>query len=139
MKGCGGGICAHAKPSGGDLFMRSARRPRARLRRRNCRPARRRAASDPARISLNDPALRALARANRRALVTIAEQPQLAIDYVATFLGRLTSEEARQYYDHYIGPYFNSDSRVDLAIAQRAVAAVAAELGVASPSADQMY
>ena len=97
------------------------------------------AASDPARISLNDPALRALARANRRALVTIAEQPQLAIDYVATFLDRLTSEEARQYYDRYIGPYFNSDGRVDLAIAQRAVAAVAAELGVASPSADQMY
>jgi hypothetical protein len=96
-------------------------------------------AVDPARISLDDPALRALARANGRALVTIAEQPQLAIDYVPTFLGRLTSEEARQYYDRYIGPYFNSDGRVDLAIAQRAVAAVAAELGVASPSADQMY
>ncbi len=63
----------------------------------------------------------------------------MAIDYVATFLGRLTSEEARQYYDRYIGPYFNSDGRVDLGIAQRAVAAVAAELGVASPSADQMY
>jgi hypothetical protein len=55
---------------------------------------------------------------------------------IATFLGRLTSEEARQYYDRYIGPYFNSDGRADLAIAQPAVAA---ELGVASPSADQMY
>ncbi len=33
-------------------------------------------AVDPARIPLDDPALQALARANRRALVTIAEQPQ---------------------------------------------------------------
>ncbi len=77
--------------------------------------------------------------ANRRPLVTIAEQPQLAIDYVATFLGRLTREEARQYSDRYIGPYFNSVGRVDLGIAQRAVAAVATKLGVASPSADQRY
>ena len=71
--------------------------------------------------------------------VTIAEQPHLAVDYIASFLGRLTSEEARQYHERYIGPYFNSDGRVDLAIAQRAVDAVAAELGVASLSADQMY
>ena len=71
--------------------------------------------------------------------VTIAEQPQLAVDYIATFLGRLTSEEAQQYYERYIGPYFTSDGRVDLAVAQRAVDAVATELGVASLSADQMY
>jgi ABC-type nitrate/sulfonate/bicarbonate transport system substrate-binding protein len=52
-------------------------------------------AVDPARIPLDDPALQALARANRRALVTIAEQPRLAVDYIAAFLGRLTREEAR--------------------------------------------
>jgi ABC-type nitrate/sulfonate/bicarbonate transport system substrate-binding protein len=96
-------------------------------------------AVDPACIPLDDPALQALVRANRRALVTIAEQPRLAVDYIATFLGRLTSEEAQQYYERYIGPYFTSDGRVDLIVAQHAVDAVATELGVASPSADQMY
>jgi len=96
-------------------------------------------AVDTARIPLDDPALRALARANRRALVTIAEQPRLAVDYIAALLGRLTSEEARQYHERYIGPYFTSDGRVDLAVAQRAVDAVATELGVASLSAELMY
>ncbi len=51
----------------------------------------------------------------------------------------MTSEEAQHYYERYIGPYFTSDGRVDLAVAQRAVDAVAAELGVASQSADRMY
>jgi ABC-type nitrate/sulfonate/bicarbonate transport system substrate-binding protein len=96
-------------------------------------------AVDTARIPLDDPALRALARANRRALVTIAEQPRLAVDYIAAFLGRLTREEAQQYHERYIRPYFTSDGRVDLAVAQRAVDAVATELGVASLSAEQMY
>jgi len=96
-------------------------------------------AVDTARIPLDDPALRALARANRRALVTIAEQPRVAVDYIAAFLGRLTREEAQQYHERYIGPYFTSDGRVDLAVAQRAVDAVATELGVASLSAELMY
>ena len=78
-------------------------------------------------------------RANQRALRTIAEQPQLAVDYIASFLNRLTRDEAQQYYERYIGPYFTSDGRVDLDVAQHAVDAVAAELGVASLSADQMY
>ena len=88
---------------------------------------------------LDDPALRALARANRRALVTIAEQLRLAVDYIAAFLGRLTREEAQQYHERYIRPYFTSDARVDFAVAQRAVDAVATALGVASLSAEQMY
>ena len=96
-------------------------------------------ALDTARIPLDDPALRALARANRRALVTIAEQLRLAVDYIAAFLGRLTREEAQQYHERYIRPYFTSDGRVDLAVAQRAVDAVATALGVASLSAEQMY
>ncbi len=96
-------------------------------------------AVDPACIPLDDPALQALVRANRRALVTIAEQPRLAVDYVGTFLGRLTSEEAQQYYERYISPYFTFDGRVDLAVAQHAADAVATELGVTSPFADQIY
>jgi hypothetical protein len=94
---------------------------------------------DPARIPLDDPALQALVRANRRALLTIAEQPQLAIDYIASFLDRLTPDEVQRYYERYIGPYFTSDGRADLNVARRAVDAVATEFGVAAASVDQMY
>ena len=101
-------------------------------------------AVDPAHISLDDPALQALVRANRRALQTIVEQPRLAVHYIASFLGRANSEEAQQYYDRYIGPYFTSDGRVDLNVARHAVDAVATELGisattVAAATVDQMY
>jgi ABC-type nitrate/sulfonate/bicarbonate transport system substrate-binding protein len=99
---------------------------------------------DPAHIPLDDPALQALVRANRRALQTIVEQPRVAVHYIASFLGRLTSEEAQQHYERYIGPYFSSGGRVDLNVAKRAVDAVAAELGipaasVAAADVDQMY
>ena len=78
-------------------------------------------------------------RANKRALRTIAEKPQLAVDYIAYFLDRLTRDEVQQYYERYIGPYFTSDGQVDVKVAQAAVDAVAAELGVAAASADQIY
>ena len=96
-------------------------------------------AVDPARIPRDYPALQALVRANQRALLTIAEQPQLAIDYIAYFLNRLTRAEAQRYYERYVSPYFTPDGRVDLEVAQHAVDAVATELGVASASVDQMY
>jgi ABC-type nitrate/sulfonate/bicarbonate transport system substrate-binding protein len=95
-------------------------------------------AVDPAHIPLDSPALQALVRANNRALQTIAEQPDLAVDYIASFLNRLTREEAQQYYERYIGPFFTPDGKVDLNIARQAIDAVAAELGVASV-ADQIY
>ena len=47
--------------------------------------------------------------------------------------------EVQRYYERYIGPYFTSDGRVDLNVAQHAVDAVATELGVAAASVDQMY
>ena len=94
---------------------------------------------DPAHIPLDTPALQALVRANKRALLTIAKQPQLAIDYIAYFLNRLTRDEVQRYYERYIGPYFTSDGQVDLKVAQAAVDAVATELGVASASVAQMY
>ncbi len=96
-------------------------------------------AVDPARIPLDSPALQALVRANQRALRTVAEQPGLAVDYIAGFLDRLTRAEAQLHYERYIRPYFTPDFRVDLAIAQQAIDAVAAELGVASLAADAMY
>ena len=52
-------------------------------------------AVDPVHIPLDSPALQALVRANTRALRTLAEKPDLAADYVNTFLNRLTPDEAR--------------------------------------------
>jgi hypothetical protein len=66
-------------------------------------------------------------------------KPQVAVDYIASFLDRLTREEVQRYYERYIGPYFTSDGRVDLNVAKHAVDAVATELGVAAASVDQMY
>ena len=96
-------------------------------------------AVDPVHIPLDSPALQALVRANQRALRTLAEQPRLAVDYVAWFLDRLTHDEAQQYYERYIGPYYTSDGLVDVNIAQQGIDAVAAELGVASGAAEEMY
>jgi ABC-type nitrate/sulfonate/bicarbonate transport system substrate-binding protein len=96
-------------------------------------------AVDPAHMPLDSPALRALVRANQRALRTIAGQPDLAIDYIATFLNRLTRDEAHQFHDRYVRPYFNTDGRVDLDVAQHGIDAVAAELGVASVAAGEVY
>jgi ABC-type nitrate/sulfonate/bicarbonate transport system substrate-binding protein len=96
-------------------------------------------AVDPAHIPLDSPALQTLVRANQRALRTIAEKPALAVDYVASFLNRLTRDEAQQHYERYIAPYFTPDGQADLDIAQQAIDAVAAELGVASVRADDIY
>ena len=96
-------------------------------------------AVDPVHIPLDSPALQALVRANQRALRTIAEQPDLAVEYIAAFLNRLTRDEAQQYYERYIGPYFTPDGQVDLTVAQQGIDAVAAEIGVAPVAADQIY
>ena len=96
-------------------------------------------AVDPVHIPLDSPALQALVRANQWALQTMADRPDLAVDYIASFLNRLTREEAQRYYEHYIAPYYTSDGQADLTIAQQAIDAVAAELGVAAVAADSIY
>ncbi|HZQ34102.1 MAG TPA: ABC transporter substrate-binding protein [Mycobacterium sp.] len=96
-------------------------------------------AVDPAHIPMDNPAPQALVRANQRALQTIAEQPRLAVDYISSFLNRLTRDEAQRHYERYVGPYFSSDGQVDLNVAQQGIDAVAAELGVATVGADEIY
>jgi ABC-type nitrate/sulfonate/bicarbonate transport system substrate-binding protein len=96
-------------------------------------------AVDPVHTPLDSPGLQALVRANQRTLRTIAEQPHLAVDYIASFLNRLTRDEAQRYYERYIGPYFTPDGQVDLDIARQAIDAVATELGVASVAAEEIY
>jgi ABC-type nitrate/sulfonate/bicarbonate transport system substrate-binding protein len=96
-------------------------------------------AADSTRFPDDDAAVQALVRANRRALKTIADQPDLAVDYISAFLNRMTHDEAQHYYRRYIGPYFTSDGRVDHQVAQQAVDAVATELGLASVAAEEIY
>ncbi len=94
---------------------------------------------DPARISPDSPAVRGLVRANQRALQLVAEQTDRAVDYVAWFLGRLTHEEAQQFHQRYVAPYFAANRQIDLKQAQQSIDAVAAELGVATTAADAFY
>jgi ABC-type nitrate/sulfonate/bicarbonate transport system substrate-binding protein len=96
-------------------------------------------AVDPVHIPLDSPAPQALVRANQRALRLLAEQPSQAVDYIAWFLDRLTRDEVQQYYERYVGPYFTPDRRVELNVAQQAIDAVAAELGLATVAADAIY
>jgi ABC-type nitrate/sulfonate/bicarbonate transport system substrate-binding protein len=96
-------------------------------------------AVDPEHVALNRPALQALVRANERALRAIAERPDLAVDYIASFLNRLTRAEAQRHYDCYIAPYFTHDGQVNPDIAQQGLDAVAAELNVASVAWDDIY
>jgi ABC-type nitrate/sulfonate/bicarbonate transport system substrate-binding protein len=88
---------------------------------------------------IDSPAVQALVRANQRALKTMADQPDLTIKYIASFLDRMTHQEVQRYYERYIHPYYTSDGRVNLDVARHAVDAVAAELGVASVAADGIY
>ena len=88
---------------------------------------------------IDSPAVQALVRANQRALKTMADQPDLAIGYIATFLNRMTRDEVQRYYERYIRPYYTSDGRVNLEVARPAVDAVAAELGKTSIPADAIY
>ncbi|MCP3713168.1 ABC transporter substrate-binding protein [Paraburkholderia sp. CNPSo 3274] len=96
-------------------------------------------AVDRSRIPLDDPALQALVRANKRALKTIAEQPGLAVKHIAALLNRLTMEEAQHHYERYVRPYFSGDGRVSPIAIQEGVAAVATELGLSAAAAEQMY
>ena len=96
-------------------------------------------AVDPVHIAPDSAALQAMMRANRRALRLLAEQPDRAVDYITWFLDRLTPEEARRHYERYVGPYFTPDYRVDLDTAQRAIDAVAGELGVSPIPASAFY
>ena len=87
-------------------------------------------AVDPTHVSPDDPAVRAVVRAHRRALQVIHNDPDTTTKHMATFLGRHTPEEIRAHYDRFIAPHYTTDGQVDLAVAAKATTAVAAELNV---------
>lgn len=96
-------------------------------------------AVDPVHIPPDSPALQAMMRAHQRALRLLVEQPSRAVEYINWFLDRLTADEAKRHYARYVGPYFTRGYRVEPRGAQRAVDAVAAELGVAPINAADFY
>jgi ABC-type nitrate/sulfonate/bicarbonate transport system substrate-binding protein len=97
-------------------------------------------AVDPTRIAPDDPAVAALVRANRRALRTIRDEPDVAARYVNALIPSLSEREARQFYDRYVAPYFTPDGRHDPFAAAQAVSSVAEELGVSTvPDTADIY
>jgi NitT/TauT family transport system substrate-binding protein len=89
-------------------------------------------AVDPTRIAPGDPAVQGLVRANRRALRTIRDQPDLAVRYINALIPSLTEAEARQLCERYVAPYFTADGRHDPAVTAHALSSVAEELGVST-------
>jgi ABC-type nitrate/sulfonate/bicarbonate transport system substrate-binding protein len=98
-------------------------------------------AVDPTYVPLDSPALHAVVRANRRALNTIANQPDVTVAHMHhAFLSRHTEDEVRHHYDQFIAPYFSDGGRADLQVGDDAITSVAEELGVtAAFGAAEMY
>jgi NitT/TauT family transport system substrate-binding protein len=97
-------------------------------------------AVDPTHIAPSDPAVLALVRANRRALHTIHDEPDLAVRYVNALIPSLTETDARSLYERYVAPYFTADGRHDPSVAAQAVLSMAEELGVSAvPYAADIY
>ncbi|MEU8976700.1 ABC transporter substrate-binding protein [Streptomyces monashensis] len=97
-------------------------------------------AVDPTHIPPDDPAVQAAVRAHRRALQVIRDDPDTTVRHMRTFLGGQTEEEARAHYETFIHPYFTTDGQTDAAVADSAIATVAAELGVpAGVTAAEFY
>ena len=78
-------------------------------------------------------------RRRSRPFARLPKNPNWRSTTSPIFFDRLTRDEVQQYYERYIGPNFSSDGQVDLKVAQAALDAVAAELGVAATSADPIY
>ena len=79
-------------------------------------------------------------RANRRALGTIRDEPDLAARYINALVPSLTETEARQLCERYVAPYFTADGRHDPSVTAQALSSVAAELGVSAvPDAAGIY
>ncbi|WP_405161020.1 ABC transporter substrate-binding protein [Nocardia sp. NBC_01499] len=97
-------------------------------------------AVDPTYLHPDDPTVQAVVRAHRRALQVVRTDPDTTVRYLQTFLGRHTADEIRTHYTMFIAPYFTDNGQADLAVADTAITAVAAELGVpATITAAEFY
>ncbi|MFF7986269.1 ABC transporter substrate-binding protein [Streptomyces sp. NPDC007901] len=97
-------------------------------------------AVDPTYTDPDSPAVQAVLRAHRRALRVIHNDPDTTVRHMQTFLGGHTAVEAHAHYKTFIAPHFTVDGQADPAVGNRAITAVAAELGVpATVTAAEFY
>lgn len=97
-------------------------------------------AVDPTHVDPDDEGVQAVVRAHRRALRVIHDDPDTTVAHMRTFLGRHTEAEVLAHYRTFIAPYFTTDGKADLAVADTAIAAVATELAVpAAVTAAEFY
>jgi ABC-type nitrate/sulfonate/bicarbonate transport system substrate-binding protein len=102
-------------------------------------------AVDPSVLALDDPRVRSLVRANRRALEALLDDPALGAEHVHRLLPATDDASARDFYDRYIAPYFKRDGKPDPAVVAAALPRVAQELRILTgrtvdvPPADEIY
>jgi hypothetical protein len=79
-------------------------------------------------MRLDSDALRALVRANVRALGALLAEPALAADLLRRLMPTVDDAGARAFYDRYVAPWFRADGLADPEVVARALPAVASEL-----------
>src|SRR4029453_14680862 len=70
-------------------------------------------AVDPGVLSLDDPRVEGLVRANLRALATMLDDPALGAEHVGRLLPAADDATARDFYDRYVGSRFKAGGRAD--------------------------
>jgi NitT/TauT family transport system substrate-binding protein len=85
-------------------------------------------AVDPTALSLDGDAVKALVRANVRALRALLADPGLAARLLRRLIPTVDDAGARAFYDRYVAPYFRADGLADPEVVARALPAVASEL-----------
>ena len=85
-------------------------------------------AVDPSTMPLDADPLRALVRANVRALRALLADPGMAATLLRRLLPTVDDAGARAFYDRYVAPYFRADGLADPDVVGRALPAVGREL-----------
>jgi hypothetical protein len=96
-------------------------------------------------LTLDDPRVNGLVRANLRALGTLLADPALGAEHVGRLLPAAGDASARDFYDRYVGPYFKADGQPEPEVVATALPLAAGELriitgrAVAVPPAEEIY
>ena len=102
-------------------------------------------AVDPSVLALDDPRVKALVRANLRALGTMLADPELGAEHAGRLLPAADDTWARDFYDRYVGSRFQAHGQPDAEVVARALPLVAEELRIITgravdvPPAEEIY
>jgi ABC-type nitrate/sulfonate/bicarbonate transport system substrate-binding protein len=97
-------------------------------------------ALDPTIVDPDSEAVRGLVAGHRRALRTLVDEPEVAIELVVGLIPSLSAGDAAKLYERYIRPHFFPDGLADRAIVEQGLSALARELGgVELPDVDVLY